>query len=1129
MKKNRFFHECENHILIKTLRIMRITLFLLIVSILQTLANDSYSQKTKLSLDFTKTKLVDALDKMEEISEFYFLYNEKLINTDREVNLFVENTRIDEILNKLFAGTDVVYTITDRKIILAPSFLSENQQQQKSVSGKVTDETGQPLPGVTVVVKGTTQGTVTNGDGEYSLLTIPANATLVFSFVGMRAQEVIVDNQTLIDIKMMYDAIGIEEVVATGYGTQKKINLTGSVSSIKSEELTKRPSYSVGTLIQGKATGLQIIQQSGEPGNEKLKIAIRGQGTFSSAGSNPLVVIDGITYPSWTGLNNLNPDNIETIDILKDAASASIYGARAANGVILVTTKKGISGEPKINYHGSFGFETETFIPDFVTNSVEYMEMYNYASKRQNTGIPFPESMIEAYRNADPDDPQYPNFDWRDAIFNPGWGQRHNLSATGGNEKTKFYAGLGYYDQDAIVRGQSYNRYNAQFNLETKISDWMTFGTNINMLVGKKLGPAMTSGQLMMFIYDMNPTTSPRLPDGRWSIGAINKDYYKTNNIWRLTETNGEGGTRLNENHTITASGFINMDITPELLWNVTGSYTFDDNFLKVHQANPADDSEYFFQTGEFGGVYYNYNPGVSNDWSRSVMPSFHSTLNYTKTFSESHNFMTLVGYSQEYYQIRSLYGHRRDFGFPFLTEINAGDVTVQTLNGTSSDWAIRSFFGRIGYNYQSKYLFEANVRYDGTSRIAKDNRWGLFPSFSAAWRVSEENFLKTTDWIENLKIRGSWGQLGNQNIGTYPYQSFLTSTNYAQGTGVNQGVILNSMSDPNLKWEVTTVTNIGIDLDLRKGLFSLVLDVYNKDTEGILNQATIPASVGLSAPTINYGAMNNKGFEFLMGHRNKINELAYNVDFNFSLNRNKITQLIAPSYGLQSNQVGHEFGAFYLVEWIGIFQSQKEIDEAPLHQYNPKPGDLRFKDQNGDKLINADDRVIVPGRYPKFIYGGNIGLDWKNFDMSIFVQGVSGTKHYISRRGEWPFLRMAPPTKEWRNAWTPENPTNEMPALYIWPYSPIWSTNNTYFLKNTSYVRLKNIQFGYTFPSEISRKIGLQDLRIYVSADNWFTLAPWTTSDPERDEDVHYGYQTEAGSYPNVKTLTFGVKLNIN
>jgi len=1138
MKKNYDFGMALQPNLKKLIMKLKISILIILVSLGNIFASNTYSQTAKVTLNAENKTLEQVMDEIEQQSEFYFIFNQTQIDFEKVLTVKADNTSIDEILTNLFSGTNIHYAILDRKILLLTEPLKKNllttaldyKQQQVTVSGTITDaRTGEGMPGVNIQVKGTTIGTTSNVDGKYLLNVPDKDATLIFSFIGYITQEIPLNGRNTIEVTLASSVTGLEEVVVVGFGTQRRVNLTGSVASIKAEEIVKRPSPSVGSLIQGKMPGLQIIQQSGEPGNEKLKIAIRGQGTFSSAGSNPLVVIDGVAYPTWTSLNNLDPDNIESIDILKDAASASIYGARAANGVILVTTKKGVAGKPIITYHGSTGFQKATFIPDFIDNSAEYMEMYNYTVDRQGTGTKFSQSLIDAYKNAGPNDPQYPNYDWRDAVFRNGWGNDHSLSVSGGNENSKYYASVGYYNQDPIIKGQKYDRYSAQFNLDTKIAEWITFNATINGLVGKKLGPATSIGQLMMNIYDMNPTTSPRLPDGRWSVGSVMTGYYMTGNPVRLTDTGGDGGKRLTEHQSITATGSLNIKLIPDLVWNITVSYYYDTDFEKVHHVQPSLAEEYYFQSGSFARLMYLYFQGVSDSWTGSVMPSFYSTLNYTKTFAESHNLVVLLGYNQEYFKQRYLSGNRKNYGFPNLEEINAGDAQIQTLSGTSSDWAIQSLFGRLRYDYKGKYLFEGNIRYDGTSRIHKDTRWGLFPSFSAAWRLSEESFLKSSKWIDNLKIRGSIGQLGNQNIGNYPYQSLLSTTNYAQGTGIVQGVVSTTLSDKTLKWEVTTITNLGLDLSMRNGLFSLIFDAYNKDTEGILNRAEIPASVGMSPPMINYGAMNNKGFEIVIGHRNSINDFSYSVDLNYSRNRNKITNLITPSYGLQSNQVGHEFGAHYMVEWIGVFQSQEEIDAAPVHQFNPKPGDLRFKDQNGDLVINSNDRVILPGRYPKFIYGGNIGLNWKNLDLSLFVQGVAGTRHFITRRGEWPFLRMAPPSTLWRDAWTPENPTNDLPALYAWPYSPVSGTDNSFFLKNTSYVRLKNLQIGYTIPGRITQKLGIQDLRVYVSADNWFTFSPFTTHDPERDEDVHYSYQTEAGSYPNVKTLTFGIKLSLN
>ena len=1004
-------------------------------------------------------------------------------------------------------------------------------QQQITITGTVTDASGEPLPGVSVMVKGTTQGTATDTNGAYTLAVQNENAILVFTYIGFISQELAVGSQRVINVGLIDDTRTIEEVVVVGYGTQKKANLTGAVSHVGANELTKRPSYSVGSLIQGRVPGLNIIQQTGEPGSEKLKVTLRGQGTFSSAGSNPLVVIDGVAYSSWTAMNTLAPDNIESIDVLKDAASASIYGSRAANGVILITTKRGATAKPTISYSGNAGLQMATFLPNYVTNSVEYMEMYNYTVDRQKTGTKFPDAMIQAYRNASPNDPQYPNFDWMDALFDPAWETNHNLTVAGGNDRTKYYAGFGYHNQNSILRGaQTYTRYTAQLNFDTKIADFITFGTSINALVGNKVAPAQTYNEYMKFVFDQNPTSSPRLPDGRWSAGAVAPPFTRVNNVMRVLDTGGEGGTWLDENHFVTMAAFLNINILPELLWTIQGSYTYDAYFSMRHEAVPDDPNVYFFQTGEVAGTFDDVAPvGVQNSWSRTFMPSVHSTLAYTKSFAGAHNVKALAGFSQEYSKSRSLGAYRRDYTFPQLTEINAGLAENQTTSGSSSEWAIRSLFGRLNYDYMGKYLFEANARYDGTSRIHKDNRWGFFPSFSAGWRVSEENFLKEVEWISNLKIRGSWGQLGNQNIGDYPYQSLVSTTNYAQGNGVEAGVLMTTLPNTALKWEVTTIRNIGLDLEVKQGLFSLTFELYNKDTEGILNRATIPASVGMTAPMINFGSMNNKGFEIVAGHRNQNRDFRYSVDFYLAHNRNKLTDIVTPSYDLNAYQIGYEYGAYYTLEWIGIFQSQAEIDAAPQHQNNPLPGDLRFKDQNGDNRIDANDRTFFSGRFPKFTYGGNINMAWRNFDLSVFLYGVNGTKHYITRRGEYPFLRFAAPTKDWRNAWTPENPTNKMPALYAFAYNPVAGAQNSYFLKNTSYFRVKNIQLGYTLPNKLMNKIRLNDVRIYISGDNILTFAPYTIHDPEREEDNNYAGETEAGGFPNLKTISFGIKLNLN
>ena len=496
---------------------------------------------------------------------------------------------------------------------------------------------------------------------------------------------------------------------------------------------------------------------------------------------------------------------------------------------------------------------------------------------------------------------------------------------------------------------------------------------------------------------------------------------------------------------------------------------------------------------------------------------------------------MHLLGTNQEYFFTRNLSGYRQDFNFPDLTELNAGGSKGQTTSGTASEWGIRSYFGRLTYDYKGKYLFEANARYDGTSRIYKDNRWGFFPSFSAGWRISDEQFMKSLSWMNNLKLRASWGQLGNQNIGNYPFQDVLSLTSYPMDATLSQGVIQSRLTDKNLRWEKTTSTDIGLDMTVANGLFSMVFDWYKKGTDGILSQAQIPASVGLDAPTVNYASMENKGVEFLLGHTNKIGEFTYSVNLNYSANRNVVTKVLAPSLGLNSTVVGQPLGSFYMVQWDGIFQSDAEIAAAPLHPGSPKPGDLRFKDVGGpnntgpDGKIDANDRVFVKGAQPDFTYGANINVKWHNWDISMFLQGVKGQKQYHTWWAYYPFTQGTPPTTDWRNAWTPENHSTTMPALWTFAdygYTPMSGTDNTFYLQDASYLRLKNLQIGYDLSKKICAKMKMKEVRLYFSGDNLLTFTKMKYVDPERVDDQWWS--TRGSVYPQAKTLSFGIKVKL-
>lgn len=1131
MKKHREWNS-HDRLLKKLLRIMKLTSFLILVFVISVSAS-SYSQTTKLNIQVANGTFVDVLKQIEKQSEFYFYYNNDEIRKIGGISINVSDKRVEEVLAQLLKGTDLEYQIIDRYIALkkkadSVSDLTEMQQQGKLVTGKVTDSSGSPLPGVSVVLKGTTNGTITDSNGNYSLSNVPENAILQFSFVGMKGQEVAVTDKTSINVTMVEDAIGIEEVVAVGYGTQKKVNLTGANSFVSASTLTTRTAPNVQNLLQGKVSGLQITQSGGQPGSDGAQLRIRGMGTFSSAGSDPLVLVDGIQG----SLSNLSSSDIESISVLKDAASAAIYGSRAANGVILVTTKQGTEGL-NLEYEGSYQVQQPTKVRDLVTNSADYMTAFNEARTRSGQSLPFTQADIDAFRTGT-DPIKYPNFDWLDHMMHSGILSTHHISANGGNDKTKFNSSLGYLNQTGITDGFDYQRANFLLNIKTKLSKVITYGANLNAIYENRNQPVAgngNAGEMFFLIYAAAPNFMPKLSDGsgRWA-----RTYKQTSVANRNPEAVLDYGNRNTKTYSMRSQAYIDVNLSKDLVWSTKAAVNFDNNFFKQDEHVV---SQYNYNDNSMNLASSPYILGVTNNTNWNILTTVYSTLNYNKTIGK-HYINAMGGYSQEQNSYRFLNGYRPKMPFDALTEINSGSADGQTLSGNLQEWAIQSYFGRLNYSYDEKYLFEANVRYDGTSRIYKDNRWGAFPSFSAGWRISKEDFMQSFTWLDNLKLRSSWGQLGNQNIGLYPYQDlYATGISYPYGTTVESGVAQTRLTDRNLHWEKTTVLDFGFDGSVKNGLFSMTFDWFNKKTEGILAAIDIPASIGLSAPTMNFASMENKGFEIELGHKNKIGELTYSVTANLSAYKNKVLDVVAPTYGNVTIQKGLPYGSFYLTEWIGIFQSAEDIASSPVHRNNPKPGDLKFKDQltvdtnndgvmdAGDNKIDAADRVVVDGAFPKFYYGGSVDLEWRNFDLNLFFQGVNGQKHYISGGGIEPFNQGGAPTKDFfNNHWTPENKSNKFPAMYASGYGAISGTPSTYFLANASYLKLKSLMLGYNLKPNICNKIGLKNVRLYLSGDNVFTITKYPYPDPDRL--LNSNNAGDIFVYPQIRSFSIGLNV---
>ncbi|TKG97052.1 SusC/RagA family TonB-linked outer membrane protein [Puteibacter caeruleilacunae] len=1106
---------------IKLLRMMKITCILLLVGLMQVSAA-SYSQSAKISLKLKNAKMVELFNEIERASEYRFFYDSEQLNTMKDISIAKTNVTVQQVLNEVFKSTDLQYEIIDRNIVIKKKQGESGfvQQNNQSVSGVVTERLGDPLPGVSVVVKGTTIGVTTDIDGKY-VLDLPANTNvIVFSFVGMKTQEVSVDGQAVINLIMEEDAIGLEEVVAVGYGVQKKVNLTGSVATVSADEINKRPITNPVSALQGTVAGLRIVQNSGEPGAEGTSIRIRGQGTFSSAGSNPLILVDGVPG----SLSDLSPNDIESVSVLKDAASASIYGSRAANGVILVTTKQGKEGQLNVDYTGSYSIHTPTKMLDLITNSAEYMELWNEA--KENTGISsglYTQEQINTYRNAT-DRTKYPNTDWIDILFDPAPTHTHNLSFNGGVKNTKYYVSLGYVNQEGVMNGFDYEKFNARFNLTSQINDKVKIGANIGLKKGDKSAPRQGATDTFLSTLSQAPTYGPRLPDGsgRYTYKAYDFESNNKNTI-AIAES---GALKTTIDYSVSAQGWTDIQLAKGLNWYTKAA--MDLWFSKAKDFRPEVDL-YNFHTGDRMTNLDVGGRGLTVTDQQTVYYNLFSYLKYTTSFAEDHQVSFQAGYSQEEEKYEYLQGYRKEFAKNNLKELNAGSAAVQNAYGSANEWALMSFFGRLNYDYKGKYLAEANLRYDGSSRIHPDSRWGAFPSFSAGWRISEESFIKNANWgwLTDLKIRASYGELGNQKIGNYPYQELisLTSSYPYNNSNLSSGAAQTKLSNDKLKWESTSITDIGFDLVLFDGL-TANFDYYKKETSDILRSSQVTGFVGLSAPTVNDGKIQNTGIELKLQYQDELQSgflhgLKYSVWGTLDKYKNKLVKFGEREIGGSTiKEEGRPWDSFYMLEWDGIFQTEEEVASS-AKQYNDdtRPGDIKYVDQNNDGKIDNDDKVVIDGQFPKFEYSFNFNAEWRGIDFSMFFQGVQGRKILVKDWGTIPFIQGAPPTKDWRNRWTEENPSTTMPRIYWgWNGGGKITRTSTYFLQDASYLRLKNLQVGYTLPKRLISKVGLKKLRIFFSGDNLLTFTDYPGLDPER------GGSGRFVNYPQNKIYSFGL-----
>ncbi len=981
--------------------------------------------------------------------------------------------------------------------------------EEIEISGVVSDEEGNPLIGASVLVKGTNIGTVTDLDGKYELSVPDDASTLVISYTGYSQQEVAIEGRTMINVELVA-GVGLDEVVVVGYGTQRKENLTGSVATVTSRDIEARPITSVATALQGTTSGVFINQNSGQPGRDNVLIRIRGVGTLNNA--NPLILIDGIEGP----LNNISPSDIESITVLKDAASAAIYGSRAANGVVLVTTKRGRTDQkPTFTYDAYIGSSEATLLPEMVTDPIEFATLRN--ESLENFGMPHhytPEEIAEFQANREIFD-----VDWLDIVFRAAPIQQHTLGVGGGSGKTNFRFSLGYLDQEGTVIGSDFQRYNARLNLDTEISDKFKLGTSISYTLGERNSSSDDLGDLGS-VLTHTIQKSPGFPafwDGKETTANP------------ITEVNGNN-FNINDQHVL-ANAYIQWKPIEGLTLKGTGAIN-----SRGEKLNHFNSSVIAFDWLAQEDVLVSPMRSATNRHRSTFNYTLWFTAQYEKSFGNS-DLTVLAGYNEEESDFEEFQAFRNGHLSNGVQVISAGLASSSTNGGRATTWGLRSYFGRINYVIDDKYLLEGNVRYDGSSRFLND-KWGLFPSVSAGWVISKEDFFQNVASIDFLKLRASWGQLGNQNTesiaGNFPFARALSLTEaYNFGGTVVSGVAQTSLGNPALSWEAATMTNIGVDIGILNNI-NIEADYFVRNTTDILYDLTISALTGFRTQISNAAEVRNKGWEVAARYEKTFGEVSFSFGGNvthvdnevLAINPNlDVGELDQVIQGRRVLQRGAPVGAFYGVKNIGIFQSQAEIDAAPDHSgLNPNfgPGDLRFEDTNGDGVIDADDRTIIGKENPTWTYGFNLRAGFKGFDIAAIFQGAADFDAYGSNELSDPFFNFAGLPTRWRDRWTPDNTDASMPRLYF-SNGPSNSITNSFFVYDRSYFRLKNIQIGYTIPGTLLDKIGFSRARFYLNGSNVFTITDFPFFDPERPSGADRG----ATGVPMIRVFSAGVSLS--
>ena len=1003
-------------------------------------------------------------------------------------------------------------------LFLAIFFCSFTEVQGVTITGTVTDKQGETVAGVSVVVKGSTTGIITDSNGKYSINIPNENAVLVFSFIGFTTQEINVGNKTVIDVTMEETTQEMEEVVVVGYDTQKKINLTGSVQSVSAAQLTKRNTSNASVALEGLIPGVSVVQSSGQPGADGANITIRGTGSLNSS-TSPLILIDGVEGD----INNIELNAIESISVLKDASSASIYGSRASNGVILVTTKRSKEEKVKLSYNAYFGLNRPTELPDPV-DAIGYMEAINTARANGGLDPQYSQDLINEYKTKGADNMTRFNTNWRNEMIKPAaFVQNHSLSLSGGSKQINYFANAGYYYQDGQIPNNDYSRMTLRMNTDAHITNWINLGLDVNIRQSKARNPSQQDPvTLINKAITFPPLFSGVNDDGTWGFGQ-NGD-----NPIAVSKAGGVS-TGVTPDMGIKGS----LKLTPFAGFEALASYSSRRQEYKVNSFIRQYDT---YENGVYRTTWPTDGQQSSESWAQTNWNQFNAQVSYEKTIANNY-IKGLVGMQTEEYINKWVGTSRTGYDYPGFEEIKNGDVASASNYSGHDEWAMVSYFGRINYVFSNRYLLELTGRWDASSRFMPDKRWGFFPSASAGWLISEESFFEPLkNKINNLKIRGSYGILGNQDINSYyPYMALLsTGYGYRFNKVLGTGLVQTEMANELISWEKSTQMNLAMDLGMLRSRLNLTFEYYIRNISDMLQRLPVPAYVGLDPAFLNAGSMRNKGWDLSIGWRDKIGEFGYSIAGNLSDVKNKVLDLYGQKYINPTNTVqeGYPIWAWYGYVSDGYFQSQKEIDDATAvyggDKGSIKPGYIRYKDISGpdgkpDGKIDNYDMTVIGDPFPRYQFGLSLGADWKGFDFSLFLQGVGKKDILLTGYGARPFYVGRTIFKYQLDTWTPDNPNAKYPLLLVEGQDGSNPNNivSDFWIKSGAYMRIKNVVIGYTVPAKKLRKVGIDQLRFYVNGQNLFTISnAYKGYDPENDV-------ASGNFYPVMQTLSFGVDLS--